>query len=99
MRFVTERIVKVQGVPLVNPVYITQILWDENHSWYNYFTLQTPCFSPDSVRIVELYFGSTPPSLYISGCFATDFCSYYFFSLWDDGPILNILSCYKVSGK
>lgn len=90
MRFVTERIIK--GVPLGNPVHITQILCDENHSWYNYFTLQTPHFSLDSVRIVQLYLGSTP--LYVNGCFATDFCSATkFFFLWGDGPLLIILSC------
>lgn len=30
-RFVTERTEKGKGVPLVNLVHITQILWDENH--------------------------------------------------------------------
>lgn len=74
----------MKGVPLVNPVHNTQILWDENHSSYNYFTMQTPCFSLYSVRIVEIYFGSTPSSLYISGCFATDSCStttFFFFEV------------------
>jgi len=50
-------------------------LWGENHSQQIqcYFTLQTPSFSLDSVRTVKLCFGSTPPSLYVNGCFATDF--------------------------
>lgn len=62
---------------------------------------QTPCFSLDSVITVDLHFGSTPPSLYSNGYFATDFCSAtaFFFFLCSDGPLLITLSCYKVSEK
>lgn len=73
MRFVTERIVKVKGVPLVNPVHITQILFMRTTVDTTISHSKLLAFLLILSELLSYTLGLT--LLYFNGCFATDFCS------------------------